>query len=169
MRIVSYRRDEEGWRCGIEVDGSVLDAEEGARRTGLDEAEAARLASSRAFVALDRETRTGIALAAGEAGDRIAIEELELGPPIWDPEKIVCLGLNYRDHAEEAGLEPPKMPMFFAKFANSLVGPRAQIVVPEAAKQIDYEAELAVVIGRGGRDILAAEALGHVAGAMAFN
>jgi 2-keto-4-pentenoate hydratase/2-oxohepta-3-ene-1,7-dioic acid hydratase in catechol pathway len=86
-----------------------------------------------------------------------------------DPSKIVCLGLNYRDHAEESGLTPPSAPMFFAKFPNSLIGPGEPIVPPATTQKVDYEAELAVVIGRRGRDIAAADALDHVAGAMPFN
>ena len=69
--------------------------------------------------------------------------------PIPDPEKIICLGLNYRDHAEEAHQEIPNAPMWFAKFANSLVGHGADVVLPDAHPDyVDYEAELAVVIGR---------------------
>jgi acylpyruvate hydrolase len=79
------------------------------------------------------------------------------------------MGLNYRDHAEEAGLPIPSAPMFFAKFPNSLAGPTATIVPPATTTKVDYEAELAVVIGRRGRDIQPASALDHVAGAMAFN
>src|SRR3954452_8245485 len=94
---------------------------------------------------------------------------VRLGPPVPDPPKIICLGLNYRDHAEEAGLTPPVEPMFFAKWANSLVGPTEPIVPPAIADQVDYEAELAVVIGSPGRNIDAAHALEHVAGAMALN
>jgi 2-keto-4-pentenoate hydratase/2-oxohepta-3-ene-1,7-dioic acid hydratase in catechol pathway len=86
-----------------------------------------------------------------------------------DPQKIICLGLNYRDHAAESGLQPPAAPMFFAKFPNSLAGPHADIVPPATTEKVDYEAELAVVIGRRGRNIAEAHALAHVAGAMAFN
>jgi acylpyruvate hydrolase len=86
-----------------------------------------------------------------------------------DPPKIVCLGLNYRDHAAETGLQAPAAPTFFAKWANSLIGPTDDIVPPAVSDKIDYEAELAVVIGRRGRNIDAAQALDHVAGAMAFN
>ena len=62
-----------------------------------------------------------------------ALDELELGPPVTDPDKIVCLGLNYRDHAAESGLALPTAPMLFAKFRNSLTGPDAPIVLPRAA------------------------------------
>jgi 2,4-diketo-3-deoxy-L-fuconate hydrolase len=67
--------------------------------------------------------------------------------PIERPGKIVCVGLNYRDHAEEQGVELPAAPLLFAKWPNSLIGPGDQIVIPPAVAQCDYEAELAVVIG----------------------
>ena len=91
--------------------------------------------------------------------------------PVPDPQKIVCLGLNYRDHAAETGQEIPAAPMWFAKFANSLIGSGQAIVLPAAHPEyVDYEAELAVVIGRTRRTrVEVAEALSHVAGAMPFN
>jgi 2-keto-4-pentenoate hydratase/2-oxohepta-3-ene-1,7-dioic acid hydratase in catechol pathway len=67
--------------------------------------------------------------------------------PIERPGKIVCVGLNYRDHAEEQGVELPAAPLLFAKWPNSLIGPGDQIVIPPAVAQCDYEAELGVVIG----------------------
>ena len=72
-----------------------------------------------------------------------------LHAPITDPQKIICIGLNYRDHAEESGQDIPTAPMWFAKFANSLIGSGQEIVLPGAhAEYVDYEAELALVIGR---------------------
>jgi 2-keto-4-pentenoate hydratase/2-oxohepta-3-ene-1,7-dioic acid hydratase in catechol pathway len=97
------------------------------------------------------------------------VDTLELGPPVHDSDKLVCLGLNYHDHADEIGLAPPPVPMLFAKFRNSLAGPFDDVVIPAVARQIDYEAELAVVIGRRGRAIAVDAALDHVAGAMALN
>ena len=80
------------------------------------------------------------------------------------PRKIVCVGLNYHDHALEGGREPPGEPMLFGKFANALLDPGEPIVLPPEEEHVDAEAELAVVIGRGGRRIAAADALDHVAG-----
>jgi len=102
--------------------------------------------------------------------ERISLSDVTLHAPITDPEKIVCLGLNYRDHAEETGQEIPSAPMWFAKFANSLSGSGQDIVLPAAhAEYVDYEAELALVIGRRARNVSAEDALSHIAGAMAFN
>jgi 2-keto-4-pentenoate hydratase/2-oxohepta-3-ene-1,7-dioic acid hydratase in catechol pathway len=95
---------------------------------------------------------------------------VRLCAPIPDPEKIICLGLNFRDHAAESGQDLPGAPMWFAKFANSLIGSGQDIVLPTANPEyVDYEAELAIVIGRIARDVDAARALSHVAGAMPFN
>jgi 2-keto-4-pentenoate hydratase/2-oxohepta-3-ene-1,7-dioic acid hydratase in catechol pathway len=95
--------------------------------------------------------------------------EIHLGPPVPDPEKIICLGLNYRDHAKEAHLATPAVPMLFAKFRNSLVGPADPIVLPIQSTQVDYEAELAVVIGATCKHVTPERALDFVAGVMAFN
>jgi 2-keto-4-pentenoate hydratase/2-oxohepta-3-ene-1,7-dioic acid hydratase in catechol pathway len=80
------------------------------------------------------------------------------------PRKIICVGLNYRDHAEEGGREPPAEPMLFAKFASALVDPGEAIVLPPEDTHFDSEAELAIVIGRGGRRLAPDTALEYVAG-----
>jgi 2-keto-4-pentenoate hydratase/2-oxohepta-3-ene-1,7-dioic acid hydratase in catechol pathway len=84
--------------------------------------------------------------------------------PVPDPSKIICLGLNYRDHAVETGAEIPAEPIVFSKYSTSLIGHGAEILLPEESSQVDYEAELVVVIGRGGRRIKRENALEHVAG-----
>jgi 2-keto-4-pentenoate hydratase/2-oxohepta-3-ene-1,7-dioic acid hydratase in catechol pathway len=102
--------------------------------------------------------------------ERIPLSEARLRPPVPDPQKIICLGLNYRDHAAESGQEPPANPLWFAKFANSLVADGDPVVLPAAHPDyVDYEAELAVVIGRTAHRVTAEQALDHVAGAMPFN
>lgn len=84
--------------------------------------------------------------------------------PIPDPQKVLCVGLNYADHARESGAEPPPEPVFFSKFSSAVIGPDEPIVLPKVSQQVDYEAELVVVIGRQGRDIPRQQALEHVAG-----
>src|SRR5437764_7766037 len=96
----------------------------------------------------------------GDAG--APLDEVDLGPPVPRPAKVFAIGLNYREHAGEAGLELPKTPMVFTKFPSCLVGPRAAIVLSSA--YVDWEFELVVVIGRGGDRIATDRALGHVAG-----
>lgn len=89
--------------------------------------------------------------------------------PIERPGKIVCVGLNYRDHAEEQGVDLPSEPLLFAKFTTSLIGPGEAIVIPPAVTQCDYEAELGVVIGRTVKDVSKENALEAVAGYVVAN
>lgn len=84
--------------------------------------------------------------------------------PVPDPHKIVCLGLNYRDHAAESGAPIPKDPVLFSKYATALIGHGQAIVLPPVSQEVDYEAELVIVIGKGGRHIKAGSAMSHVAG-----
>jgi 2-keto-4-pentenoate hydratase/2-oxohepta-3-ene-1,7-dioic acid hydratase in catechol pathway len=77
-----------------------------------------------------------------------AISEVEILPPIPTPEKIICVGLNYIDHCKETGLEPPSSPVIFSKYANAIVGHNAEVKIPINSSEVDFEAELAVVIGK---------------------
>ena len=89
--------------------------------------------------------------------------------PIERPGKIVCVGLNYRDHAEEQGVPLPEAPLLFAKWQNTLIGPGDPIVIPPIVTKCDYEAELGVVIGARVRDVSAENALEAVAGYICLN
>jgi 2-keto-4-pentenoate hydratase/2-oxohepta-3-ene-1,7-dioic acid hydratase in catechol pathway len=99
----------------------------------------------------------------------MSVADVELLPPVTDPQKIVCVGLNYRAHAEEAGMEPPEVPTFFAKFANALAAPGATVPLPAAGEKVDFEAEVAFVIARRAVGVGVVEALDHLAGYMLFN
>lgn len=100
----------------------------------------------------------------------ISEDAIRYAPVIPKPEKIFCVGVNYHAHRAEMGRdETHAQPMIFTRFAHSLVGHKQPIVRPEESSQLDYEGELAVIIGRPGRRIPAAEALSHVAGYSAFN
>ena len=85
-------------------------------------------------------------------------------PPVPNPEKIICIGLNYRDHAIETGCEIPSEPVVFAKYIDAIVGHGDDIVLPTVSKQVDYEAELVVVIGKQGKHISADQAMDYVFG-----
>jgi 2-keto-4-pentenoate hydratase/2-oxohepta-3-ene-1,7-dioic acid hydratase in catechol pathway len=102
-------------------------------------------------------------------GDGVPLEDVELLPPIERPSKLVCIGLNYRAHAEEQGAEPPETPTFFAKFANALRPDGATVALPPWSSKVDYEAEVAFVIGDRCKDVSAADALDHVAGFTLLN
>ncbi len=99
----------------------------------------------------------------------IPYEGLRLLPPIPQPPKILCVGLNYTDHAEETGAKIPTIPIFFIRFPTSIVGHEAPLVMPKASDNFDFEAELMVVIGHEGRHIPKERALDHVAGYSCFN
>lgn len=103
------------------------------------------------------------------SGPALDLESAEVLPPLPSPGKILCIGLNYADHISETGHALPTYPEVFARFASSLAGHGAAIRRPAVSTQLDYEGELAVVIGRGGRGIAKADALAHVAGYSIFN
>jgi 2-keto-4-pentenoate hydratase/2-oxohepta-3-ene-1,7-dioic acid hydratase in catechol pathway len=92
-----------------------------------------------------------------------------LGSPVCRPSKIVCIGLNYRDHAAESKMEPPKEPVIFFKSTSSLVGPNDPLKIPRGAQKVDWEVELAVVIENQASYVTENEALGHVAGFVLHN
>lgn len=159
MRLVTYASDR-GPRAGVQTDAGVIDAwdligsEDGSSVKDL-------LADGR----LDEVS------AAVEAGSR---EALLIGPggilaPVPDPDKIICIGLNYRAHAEETGADIPKAPTIFAKYRNALVPDDATVTLPAASRKVDYEAEVAFVIGRRASSVAVEDALDHVAGYTLLN
>ncbi len=95
--------------------------------------------------------------------------DVRLGCPVNWPSKIICLGKNYAEHAREGGFKSPEKPILFSKAMNTLNGPFDPILLPESASQVDWEVELAVVMGRQGKRIPAADAYGHVAGFCVMN
>jgi 2-keto-4-pentenoate hydratase/2-oxohepta-3-ene-1,7-dioic acid hydratase in catechol pathway len=104
----------------------------------------------------------------GRGGAIQAPRETKRDLPIALPSKVVCVGLNYRDHASEAGLEAPDQPILFAKWNNTLIGPGDEILIPREGRT-DYEAELAVVIGRRAQGVTPEEALDYVEGYLCAN
>ncbi len=128
----------------------------------LNQADARVPSCIKALLAQGEEglARARAALAAGKALDA-AVRQL---PPIPSPEKVICVGLNYADHAREGGLEPPKVPVIFSKFPTAVRGHGDPIELPRVSREVDYEAELVVVIGVGGRQIAEDRARRHIAG-----
>jgi len=108
----------------------------------------------------------GRRLGEGRAFDPAAISYL---PLVQRPRKILCVGLNYVDHSLEAGFEPPSYPTIFARFATSLLGHDEPIIRPNLSVELDYEGEVAAIIGTGGKNISVEKALDHVAGYSVFN
>src|SRR5260370_22147309 len=103
------------------------------------------------------------------AGAPVSLDSVTLLAPIPRPPKLICVGLNYRDHALESKMEIPKVPTIFAKFATAVIGPGQPIVLPKNSTQPDYETEFAFVIGTGGRHIPAEEWEQHVFGYTLLN
>ena len=102
-------------------------------------------------------------------GSCVDLTAAEFLPPLQNSGKIICIGLNYADHAAESGFQAPSYPTVFARFNSSLVGHRIPIIRPAVSAQLDYEGELVAVIGLGGRNIPVDRALGHVIGYSIFN
>jgi acylpyruvate hydrolase len=102
-------------------------------------------------------------------GEVVPLDEIELGVPVPDPDKIVCIGLNYRSHAAEAGIDPPAVPTFFAKFRNALVPTGASVPLPTASSKVDFEAEVAFVVGKRCSGVAEVDALDYVAGYTLLN
>lgn len=104
------------------------------------------------------------AAAAATRGEALSADKVQLLAPIPQPQKVICVGLNYIDHARESGVEPPPEPVLFNKFPTAVADPDEAIILPSLSKEVDYEAELVVVIGKRGRNIAREHALEHVAG-----
>jgi len=155
MRIVTYSSEREA-RAGLLVGDTVVDIwdELGGGGPGVRDL----LASGRLAEVTDLADHPGAPL-----------EEVELGPPVPDPDKIVCIGLNYRAHAAEAGIDPPDTPTFFAKFRNALAPPGASVPLPAASDKVDYEAEVAFVVGRRSSEVNESAAPDHIAGYTLLN
>jgi 2-keto-4-pentenoate hydratase/2-oxohepta-3-ene-1,7-dioic acid hydratase in catechol pathway len=115
----------------------------------------------------DGLAKAAAAAKAGEQAGKFVTGRLRA--PIQKPDKVICIGLNYRDHAKESGMEPPPEPVVFSKFSSAVVGPEDVVRLPKVSTQVDYEAELVVVIGRRGKNIPRLAAMSHVAGYMNGN
>jgi acylpyruvate hydrolase len=135
----------------------------GRRRVGRVDGD--RLVPLEGLTEIGRDTDTDVLAAAAELpAEAVPVDDVYLCPVVPHPDKIICVGLNYRAHVDETGRDLPTYPVLFTKFASSLIGPRDDIVLPPESQQVDYEAELAVVIGRAGRRIPRERAGDHVLG-----
>lgn len=153
MRLVTYQ-GEDGPRVAALRDAGLVD---------LHEADADVPRCVKQLLAQGDEGLRR-AHAASARGAVRPLAGVRLLPVVPKPEKILCIGLNYADHAKEGGRQPPREPVVFNKLPTALRGDGDPIVLPRLSEKVDYEAELVAVIGRGGRHIPRAEALTHVAG-----
>ncbi len=159
MRLVTYA-SERGPRAGVLTDQGVIDAWDligDGERTSLREL----IASGRLDQLKDPSILGSVNL--------VPTDQVELLAPVPDPDKIICIGLNYRAHAEETGADIPKAPTIFAKYRNALVPDGSTVQLPAASRKVDYEAEVAFVIGRRAAEVSVEEALDHVAGYTLLN
>lgn len=169
MRILRYAGNDGVTRLGALTESGVLDLQGAARTSGIPEEPFADVLSF--LAAGDSALQQAVRLVRQvPQGAFIPLSRVRLRAPIPRPGKIVAIGLNYRDHSIESGAkEPPKWPVIFAKFPTSIAGPEDPIVIPAGNPDVDYEAELAVVMGRKAKGISAGNALDFVAGYMALN
>jgi 2-keto-4-pentenoate hydratase/2-oxohepta-3-ene-1,7-dioic acid hydratase in catechol pathway len=158
MKLVSFVTSTGPGYGVVTATGGVIDL---GRRFGAD------APTLRRFLAIGGPARLDRALLDGPADHALA--DLALAPVIPDPDKIVCVGMNYRDHVAETGRTVTEKPSLFARFAGSQIGHLEPMIRPAVSDKFDYEGELAVVIGAGGRHIKAADALRHVAGYSCYN
>ncbi len=156
MRLVTFTHQGQR-RLGVRSGDSIIDlsaADPSIPSTMKEFLEAGDNAISRAQAVIDGGTHA------------ISATDVTIHAPIDNPEKIICIGLNYADHAAESSMPIPDEPIVFSKYASSIIGPDENIVAPSASSQVDYEVELVVVIGKSGRNISEEDALNHVAGYM---
>jgi len=158
MKLITFKRSgvpSGGYRVGaLTDDGKIGDLTQG---NDLSATEVLRCFD------LDSE------LLERQPGDTLSRDEVEIVSPVPRPGKIICIGLNYRDHAEESGMAIPTSPVIFSKFSTCVIGLNQPIVIPEGSTQTDYEAELAFVIGRRAQNVKKENALNCVLGYTNFN
>jgi 2-keto-4-pentenoate hydratase/2-oxohepta-3-ene-1,7-dioic acid hydratase in catechol pathway len=159
VRLVSYDAGD-GARAGVLGDDRILDA-----WAALGEPHRGGL---RELIAAERVEELCGALGNSGAPSH-PLGSVSLLPPIPDPDKIVCIGLNYGKHAAEGGMVPPSSPTIFAKYRNALAAPGATVQLPGNSSKVDYEAEVAFVVGRRAKGVAVADALDHVAGYTLLN
>jgi len=174
MRLATYERGGEWVAAVVVADGLLVDAAAAARHAGLDGGGAWGSVRGILGQPADRlgALADGAEAVAAQADPEVVLDpaSARLGPPVPDPQKILCVGLNYRAHAAEASLDEPPVPLVFAKFPNVLIGSGAAIELPAGnGEHVDYEGEIAVVIGRAAYRVSEDEAFDAVAGWMPFN
>ncbi|AFR28712.1 fumarylacetoacetate hydrolase family protein [Arthrobacter sp. Rue61a] len=172
MKIVSYK-NESGVRGGVLIDDAVYDLE--LLLQGSTDAVHGATSSVRGFLDLygDRIPAISAGIAAVAAEDPVArvgaLSEVTLTTPVADPSKVLCIGLNYKDHVAETGRAFPEYPDVFAKFASTMIGPQDEIGGTRVSENLDFEGEVAVVIGRRASDVSEDEALDYVAALAPLN
>jgi acylpyruvate hydrolase len=162
LNLSHHRR----WR-GRPVRIATVRTTEGTAAVRIDPDAAVEVGAPDVGELLERERWAQTAAAAD--GARHALEALDYAPLVVRPEKIICVGLNYRHHILEMGRELPDYPTLFAKYTSALIGARDDIVIPAVSSQVDWEAELTIVIGASARHVSPEDAPGAIAGYTVLN
>lgn len=149
MKILRYTLNGSDWRLGVQVSQGIVPLS---------------VPDLPTLVRAGAEGLKQVREQVDSPSELVDLSNVTLGAPIVNPPKFICIGLNYLEHAKETNVEPPKAPVVFSKFNSAIIGPEEAIRIPPVTEKVDYEVELGVVIGRGGRNIPAAEALEHVFG-----
>ncbi|MEO2047622.1 MAG: fumarylacetoacetate hydrolase family protein [Pirellulales bacterium] len=152
MKLVTYLTDNGELRPGVSSGNSIVDL------LGTDATLPDNVRSILAFEALEQ---VAAAVASPKA---VHVENAVLRAPIPDPQKIICIGLNYRNHAVESGMAIPEEPIVFCKYPSAVTGPEQPIQLPSLSSENDYEAELVAVIGRRAKNVPESQAMDYVAG-----
>lgn len=166
FRILPVRASHQaGYRVGAFLDdGRIADLTPGMAVDGLSNNDLLKCFD------LDRDFLTPAGEAIEGGVTRIfQREEIQIEAPVPRPGKIICIGLNYRDHAEESGMAIPSSPIVFSKFSTAVIGPESAIELPAESSEVDYEAELAVVVGRRAKGVSSSDAMDYVFGYTNFN
>jgi len=185
MRLVTYQREDQP-RTGAQLDKQIIDLNRAYRLAlqytgnedelavadariptdmiGLLRGGDTSLKATQEALAFVRSRLESNATELNRQGIVYAIDDVTLLPPVTHPSKVICLGLNYRDHAAEASMDVPNYPVLFHKVAGSLIGHNRPIVIPRISSKIDYEGELAIIIGKRGKYIPEDEAYSYIAG-----
>ena len=159
MKLVTYASDR-GPRAGVQTEAGMVDAWD-----LIGEGDGSSVKDLLVSGRLD-EVKDAVEAGSGEA---LLVSPGGILVPVPDPDKIICIGLNYRAHAEETGADIPKAPTIFGKYRNALVPDGSTVTLPAASRKVDYEAEVAFVIGRRATEVSVEDALDHVAGYTLLN
>lgn len=167
MILLTFRT-KDGPRLGVKTDKGIVDVKAAVQSAGGDTSGVPTTPEAlyRGGITAAQALSAFVKRIGGTANASWLLKEadLQLAPCVPDTGKVICIGLNYRRHAAETGAAIPQTPVVFSKFATSIAAPGENIPLPKSAEQYDYEAELAVVIGRRARDIAEADALNYVLG-----
>ena len=165
MKLLTFKT-RKGLKLGLKTDKGVIDVKKAAKALEVDVPDTPEACLAAGLDALPALKALVAKAAARDGAAKWLLDEddLTLGPCVVAPEKILCVGLNYRRHAAESGAAVPELPVLFSKFNNAIAAPGDEIPIPQNVVQVDYEVELAVVIGKEAKYVAEGDALDYVLG-----